>query len=75
MLLEKSVKGLKLESVSKVEVTNDIVSDNCIINVVDKEEDNKNPFTWDIDKYDLGPNRLRDTPILICSKFRQSMKQ
>lgn len=51
------VKGLKLESESKVEVTNDIVSDNCIINVVDKEEDNKNPFTWDIDKYDLGPNR------------------
>ena len=54
---EITVKGLKLESESKVEVTNDIVSDSCIINVVDKEEDNKNPFTWDIDKYDLGPNR------------------
>ena len=54
---ELLVKGLKLESESKLEVTNDIISDNCLVTVVDKEEENKNPFTWDIDKYDLGPNR------------------
>ena len=54
---ELLVKGLKLESESKLEVTNDIISDNCLVIVVDKEEENKNPFTWDIDKYDLGPNR------------------
>ena len=28
-----------------------------MINVVDKEDDDKNPFTWDVDKHDLGPNR------------------
>jgi hypothetical protein len=54
---EISVKGLKLESVSKLEITNGILSDVCDVLVVDKEDDEKNPFTWDIDKYDLGPNR------------------
>jgi len=54
---EISVKGLKLESTSKLEITNGIILDSCSVTVVDKEDENKNPFKWDVDRFDLGPNR------------------
>lgn len=54
---EVSVKGLKLESSSKIIVSTSLAQDSTLINVVSKIEENQNPYKWDVNPHDLGPNR------------------
>jgi hypothetical protein len=54
---EISIKGLKLESKTKITALTPLVQDSSIINVVFKEEENQNPYQWDVNPHDLGPNR------------------
>jgi hypothetical protein len=54
---EVSVKGLKLESSSKIAVSTSLAQDSTLINVVSKIEENQNPYKWDVNPHDLGPNR------------------
>ena len=51
------VKGLKLGSKTKLDVKSTFATGSTNIGVLSKEEDNKNPFTWDIGPYNLGNNR------------------
>lgn len=73
------VKGLKLESETKLEITNGTILDTCSVVVVNKEDDNKNPFKWDVDKHDLGPNRAAwdttDSNLLKISSKHESIKK
>lgn len=76
---EISIKGLKLESESKLEITNGTILDSCVITVIDKEDENKNPFKWDVDKHDLGPNRAAwdttDPNLLKISSKHETIKK
>ena len=76
---EITVKGLKLESTSKLEITNGIILESCSVVVVDKEDENKNPFKWDVDRHDLGPNRAAwdttDSNLLKISSKHETIKK
>jgi len=51
------IKGLKLESISKIIAMTQLVQDSALIKVVFKEEENQNPYQWDVNPHDLGPSR------------------
>ena len=76
---EVNIKGLKLESETNLEITNGTIQDVCLVTVVDKENKNKNPFKWDVDKHDLGPNRAAwdtvDSNLLKISSKHESIKK
>jgi len=76
---EITVKGLKLESSSKIIVSTILAQDSTLINVVSKEEDNKNPYQWDVNPHDLGPNRaawdITNPNLLKISSKHSSIKK
>lgn len=57
------VKGLKLGSKTKLDIKSTFASGSTLVGVVSKEDDEKNPFTWDIGPHNLGNNRASWDPL------------
>lgn len=73
------VKGLKLESQTKLSVISSFAQTSTVIQVVSREEESKNPYDWKIGPFNLGKNRaVWDTTnpnVLLISSKNQTVKK